>query len=273
VPPSPSTGGSQRPLPNPKAASSRPRPHGYATAPTSRGHWSPAAPVGNRATATCHQCSLPIEGKVLALHGKSEHFHPQCFICFNCGTSLESLEIRFEPAAKRDERIDRIRRRARGEDIPEIEGQTMAEDGDERMRFYCHLDWHETFAPKCKHCKTPILGEHTIALGEHWHYGHFFCAECGDPFEKGQTHIEKDGYAWCLPCQTKRTANRAPKCKKCKKPVIGQYVNALGGEWHDECFRCHECQHGFDDGCFYPKQVGNETVVLCIKCAEIQLKA
>jgi hypothetical protein len=216
---------------------------------------------------------LPIEGRVLALHGKTEHFHPQCFICFNCGTSLESLEIRFEPSIKRDERIDRIRRRARGEDLPEVEGQTMAEDGDERLRFYCHLDWHEAFAPKCKHCKTPILGEHTIALGEHWHYGHFFCAECGDPFEKGQTHIEKDGYAWCLSCQTKRTANRAPKCKKCKKPVIGQYVNALGGEWHDECFRCHECQHGFDDGCFYPNQVGNETVVLCIKCAEIQLKA
>ncbi|KAH6678426.1 hypothetical protein B0J14DRAFT_615176 [Halenospora varia] len=265
---SPSQSGSQRPLPDPKTAR---RPNGHVIA-AARGHWSPAT-AGKRATATCHQCQLPIEGRVVALHGKPEHFHPQCFICFTCGTGLESLEIRFEPDSRRGERIDRIKRRARGEEIPEVEGQTYAEDGDERLRFYCHLDWHENFAPKCKHCKTPIIGEHTIALGEHWHYGHFFCAECGDPFEKGQTHIEKDGYAWCLGCQTKRTANRAPKCKKCRKPVIGQYVQALGGEWHDECFRCHECQNGFDDGCFYPKQVGAETHVLCIKCLEVQLKA
>ncbi|CAG8958890.1 hypothetical protein HYFRA_00012887 [Hymenoscyphus fraxineus] len=262
----------KRPLPDPKAASSRPKPHGHA-APLPRGHWSPAPSAGRRATATCHQCTLPIEGRVVALSGKPEHFHPECFICFNCGTGLESLEIRFEPEARRAERIDRIKRRARGEDIPEVEGQTTAEDGDERLRFFCHLDWHETYAPKCKHCKTPIIGEHTIALGEHWHYGHFFCAECGDPFERGQTHIEKDGYAWCLSCQTKRTERRAPKCKKCKKPVIGQYVQALGGEWHDECFRCHECQSGFDDGCFYPKEVGDETHVLCIQCLQKQLKA
>ncbi|RDL42115.1 uncharacterized protein BP5553_02094 [Venustampulla echinocandica] len=266
------TSNGQRPLPDPKTAAGRSRPNGHAIASASRGHWSPA-PAGKRATATCHQCTLPIEGRVVALHGKPEHFHPECFICFTCGTGLESLEIRFEPQAKRAERIDRIQRRARGENIPEIEGQTIGEDGDERLRFYCHLDWHDNYAPKCKHCKTAIIGEHTIALGEHWHYGHFFCAECGDPFEAGQTHIEKDGYAWCLGCQTKRTERRAPKCKKCKKPVIGQYVQALGGEWHDECFRCHECKNGFDDGCFYPKEVGDETHVLCIRCLEVKLKA
>jgi hypothetical protein len=186
---------------------------------------------------------------------------------------LESLEIHPEPPAKRAERLDRIKRRAQGEPIPEIEGQTMAEDGDPRLRYFCHLDWHENYAPKCKHCKTPIIGEHTVALGEHWHYGHFFCAECGDPFEKGMTHIEKDGYAWCLNCQTKRTERQAPKCKKCKGPVIGQYVQAMGGEWHDKCFRCATCKSGFDDGAFYPKEFGNETIVLCIQCIERELKA
>lgn len=263
---------SQRPLPDPKTASSRPRPTDYGSMPTSRGHWSPA-PTGSRATATCHQCQLPIEGRVLTLRGNSQHFHPQCFICFTCGTGLESLEIRCEPDAQRAERIDRINRRAQGEHLPEVEGHTLAEDGDERLRFYCHLDWHENFAPRCKHCKTPIIGECTVALGEHWHYGHFFCAECGDPFEKGQTHIEKDGYAWCLNCQTKRTERQAPKCKKCKQPVIGQYVQAMGGEWHDKCFRCHECQTGFADGSFYPQDVGGEMHVLCIKCLKVKLKA
>lgn len=262
---------SKRPLPDPKTSASRPPPRHSATVPTPRGHWSPVA--GRRATATCHQCQLPIEGRVVKLSGASEHFHPECFICFTCGTGLESLEIHPEPPAKRSQRLDRITRRARGEDVPEVEGQTLAEDGDARQRFYCHLDWHETFAPKCKHCKTPIIGEHMVALGDSWHYGHFFCAECGDPFEKGMTHIEKDGYAWCLGCQTKRTERRAPKCKKCKGPVIGEYVQALGGEWHEKCFRCATCKNSFDDGAFYPKQVGDETVVLCIQCIERELKA
>ncbi|RDW66230.1 hypothetical protein BP6252_09865 [Coleophoma cylindrospora] len=257
-----------RPLPDPKSAAGRPLPRHHATAPLPRGHWSPA--VGSRATATCHQCQLPIEGRVVSLRGTPERFHPQCFICFTCGTGLEALEISPEPAPDRAARIDRIKRRAQGENIEEVEGQTMAEDGDERLRFFCHLDWHERYAPRCKHCKTPIIGEHAVALGEHWHYGHFFCAECGDPFEKGMTHIEKDGYAWCLNCQTKRTERRAPKCKKCRGPVIGQYVQALGGEWHDACFRCAACNGGFEDGQIFPKQDG---VVLCTGCMERELKA
>ncbi|KAK0115220.1 hypothetical protein ONS96_013685 [Cadophora gregata f. sp. sojae] len=168
-----STSQSARPLPFPKSsagrAAQRPVP------PRSpRGHWSPA---GKRATATCHQCQLSIEGKVVKLSGAAEHFHPECFICFTCGTGLESLEIHPEPKEKCAERLDRIRRRIQGEQIPEIEGQTVAEDGDERLRFYCHLDFHESFAPRCKHCTTPIIGEHMVALGQSWHYGHFFCAE------------------------------------------------------------------------------------------------
>lgn len=259
----------RRPLPDPKTSANRTSQR-QAPASAPWGHWSPA---GARATATCHQCQLPIEGRVVKLGGSPENFHPQCFICFACGTGLESLEIRPEPDLHRRERLDRIKRRALGESLPETDGQTYAEDGDERLRFFCHLDWHERFAPRCKHCTTPIMEEHMIALGEHWHYGHFFCAECGDPFEKGVSHIEKDGYAWCIPCQTKRTERRAPKCKKCRQAVIGEYVQALGGEWHDKCFRCASCQGGFDDGSFFPKTVGNETVVLCTKCIERELKA
>lgn len=263
-----------RPLPDPKTAPKHPNPR-QAPTPLPRGHWSPA--VGSRATATCHQCQLPIEGKVVALRGIPERFHPECFICFTCGTALQDLEISPEPAVSRAARLDRIKRRAQGEDIPDTEGETEAEDGDARLRFYCHLDWHELYAPRCKHCKTPIIGEHAVALGEHWHYGHFFCAECGDPFEQGMTHIEKDGYAWCLSCQTKRTERRAPKCKRCKKAVLGQYVEALGGEWHDECFRCGHCAGGFDDGQIFPCQRGNkgeggEVIVLCTGCMEKELK-
>ncbi|ROW11099.1 hypothetical protein VMCG_01500 [Cytospora schulzeri] len=259
-----------RPLPTPQKDAPRVRPGGRP-----RSHWSPAQAnqAGNRATARCHECNYPIEGRFVALAGSNERFHPQCFTCYTCGTSLEALEISPEPDASRAARLERIHRRAAGEVLEENPGETMAEDGDERLRFYCHLDWHELFAPRCKHCKTPILGEHIVALGNHWHYGHFFCAECGDPFEQGMTHIEKDGYAWCVNCQTKRTERRAPKCRKCRKAVIGQFIRALGGEWHDECFRCATCQGGFDDGQIFPKEIGNDMMlVLCTGCRQRELK-
>ncbi|KAI0846926.1 hypothetical protein F5Y00DRAFT_242887 [Daldinia vernicosa] len=256
---------SARPLPNPKALNN--------AQDRRRSHWSPAPGVtGRRATAMCHECGLPIEGRFVALAGASERFHPQCFRCYCCGTALEALEISPEPDNFRSERLDRIRRRAAGEILDEEPGKTMAEDGDARLRFYCHLDWHELFAPRCKHCKTPILGEHVVALGAHWHYGHFFCAECGDPFDQGATHIEKDGYAWCVGCQTKRTERRAPKCRACRRAVIGSYVRALGGEWHDECFRCASCGGGFDDGQIFPMPERGEGVVLCTRCRAAELK-
>ncbi|KAI0448594.1 hypothetical protein F5B21DRAFT_518825 [Xylaria acuta] len=260
---------SARPLPDPMSTSHA---RNAASGGRFRGHWSPAPGASHRATAICHECCYPIEGRVVALSGGSERFHPQCFRCYTCGTSLEALEISPEPDDFCAARLDRIRRRAAGEILDEIPGQTMAEDGDERLRFFCHLDWHELFAPQCKHCKTPILGEHVVALGEHWHYGHFFCAECGDPFERGMTHIEKDGYAWCVACQTKRTERRAPKCRRCKTAVIGQYVKALGAEWHDECFRCATCGGGFDDGQIFPVGEGDQARVLCTGCRAQELK-
>ncbi|CAM1507315.1 Fc.00g069560.m01.CDS01 [Cosmosporella sp. VM-42] len=256
-----------RPLPTPGARGA-PR-----QLPQPRGHWSPSPSAAGRVTATCHECGFPIEGRFVALAGGTERFHPQCFSCYSCGTSLEAMEISPEPDHIRQERINRIRRRAAGEMLAEEPGMTMAEDGDERLRFFCHLDWHELYAPKCKHCKTSILGEHIVALGSHWHYGHFFCAECGDPFEHGMTHIEKDGYAWCIKCQTKRTERRAPKCKKCRTAVIGQYIQALGGEWHEHCFRCAECEGGFDDGQIFPKEMAGGTIVLCTGCRMKELKA
>ena len=250
-----------RPLPQPGKFASRSRPE------------RPQPNMFPHGASLCHECGFPLTGRFVALAGSAERFHPQCLTCYTCGTSLEALEISPEPDSFRRERLKRIQKRAAGEMLEETPGKTMAEDGDERFRLYCHLDWHELFAPRCKHCKTPILGEHIVALGQHWHYGHFFCAECGDPFERGMTHIEKDGYAWCVGCQTKRTERRAPKCKMCKVAVVGQYIQALGGEWHEACFRCAHCTGGFDDGQIFPTESkSGSMIVLCTSCRMKDLK-
>jgi paxillin len=169
---------SKRPLPKPKSNPfSRPLPRSSVSAPTSAStpHYSLSS---RRPTASCKQCQLPIAGRIVSAAG--QRFHPECFSCFHCGEGLECVAFYPEPEAKRSERLDRIAKRAQGIDIPDVVGQGIAEDGDDNLRFYCHLDFHELFSPRCRNCKTPIEGEIVVACGGEWHVGHFFCAECGD---------------------------------------------------------------------------------------------
>ncbi|KAL8666597.1 MAG: hypothetical protein Q9202_001395 [Teloschistes flavicans] len=171
-----------RPLPKP-AMKSIPRPsdrllpHHSSTAPvrSSFPHWSPSQ---RRATAQCAACALPISGRI-------------------CTEQLECVAFYPEPDNFRDERVARIRDRSQGTEIANEAGKTWEEDGDEGLRFYCHLDFHEKFSPRCRSCKTPIEGEVVVACGGEWHVGHFFCAQCGDPFDQKTPFVEKDGYAWC----------------------------------------------------------------------------
>ncbi|EED24280.1 LIM domain protein [Talaromyces stipitatus ATCC 10500] len=204
--------------------------------PTSQGKWYSPFTRAGVPTATCTNCGLPIEGRVVTAAGS--RFHPECFNCYHCGTGLECVAFYQEPEVKREERLS----------------QAAAEDNDARgLRFYCHLDYHELFSPRCKSCKTPIEGEVVVACGAEWHVGHFFCAECGDPFSQEKPFVEKDGFAWCLRCHSRRTASR---CLGCKQPVLEDViVTALGGQWHDKCFVCHTCGGGFGpEGRFFVKE-------------------
>jgi len=111
-------------------------------------------------TASCKACSHGISGKIVTAGGC--RFHPECFTCFHCQTPLECVAFYEEPEASRAERL------------------ANAPEDNDVPRFYCHLDFHEMFSPRCKSCKTPIEGEVVVACGAEWHVGHFFCAECGD---------------------------------------------------------------------------------------------
>ncbi|KAI4136747.1 MAG: hypothetical protein LQ341_005469, partial [Variospora aurantia] len=186
-----------RPLPTPSEkkvtpVSGRPLPHHSSTAPVnhSKPHWSPAQ---HRATAQCAGCALSISGRVV--RASSQRFHPECFTCFHCSEQLECVAFYPEPDSFRNERLARIRARTEGTAAPDEAGKTWADDGDESLRFYCHLDFHERFSPRCRSCKTPIEGEVIVACGGEWHAGHFFCAQCGDPFDQKTPFVEKDGYA------------------------------------------------------------------------------
>ncbi|QDS74631.1 hypothetical protein FKW77_009122 [Venturia effusa] len=257
---------SKRPLPS---LAGRPIPHHANTAPVStlrsKGHITPT--TIRASGALCANCSLPISGRIVSAGGV--RFHPECFRCHNCFEGLECVAFYPEPEKAREERIARIRARAAGQYVEERVGQTHLEDGDELLRFYCHLDYHEFFSPRCKSCKTPIEGEVVVACGAEWHVGHFFCAQCGDPFDSSTPFVEKDGYAWCINCHTHRYST---KCKKCKKPVTDTVVKALGAEWHENCFCCTECNGRFADGRFFVRQPGGQEPY-CPGCEERRLKA
>lgn len=148
--------GSMRNMPRGDTSPKKPGPAG-------RDHWySPYSRAGVP-TAKCESCSLPIAGQVVT--AANSRLHPECFMCHHCKTPLECVAFYQEPEAKRNERL-----------------ADAAGDDEEAWfpRFYCHLDFHELFSPRCKSCKTPIEGEVVVACGAEWHVGHFFCAECGD---------------------------------------------------------------------------------------------
>lgn len=229
--PLPSTTSSERPCPG-----NRPLPQHSSTAPVSsnKPHWTP---VPHRATAQCAACALPISGRIVS--AASQRFHPACFSCFKCGELLECVAFYPEPDTSREARLARISARLNNEAVTAEDAlHSEEDDGDDSLRFYCHLDYHENFSPRCRSCKTPIEGEVVVACGGEWHVGHFFCAECGDPFDANTPFVEKDGFAWCVNCHSKRFSG---KCAGCRKPVVDMVVKALGKEWHEDCFCCKVC--------------------------------
>ncbi|CAI7630658.1 unnamed protein product [Penicillium bialowiezense] len=258
---------SPRPMPQPPRTS--PTKQGFPRQPgtESQNRWysTPYSRSG-APTASCELCSLSISGKIVTAGGC--RFHPECFTCSQCSTALECVAFYQEPQSNRDERL-----------------ATEGDDHEARVpRFYCHLDFHEMFSPRCKSCKTPIEGEVVVACGAEWHVGHFFCAECGDPFDSQTPFVEKDGFAWCLKCHSRRTA---PRCLGCKQHVLDEVViTAIGGQWHERCFNCHECGDGFGpEGRFFvregePKRTAKGRIIggpvqlaICEHCEGIRLKA
>lgn len=229
-----------RPLPSPsnrshQSPANRPLPQHSSTTPvhSSTLHWTPSS---RGATAQCAACALPIEGRIVS--AASQRFHPHCFTCHNCAEPLECVAFYPEPDSARVARIERIEARLAYDThaLPdEKEGETAADDGDSSLRFYCHLDYHELYSPRCRSCKTPIESEVVLACGGSWHVGHFFCAECGDPFDAKTPFVERNGYAWCVGCHAEKFSG---KCKGCRKPVIEGGVSALESEWHVDCFCC-----------------------------------
>ncbi|KAI9353967.1 hypothetical protein BD770DRAFT_392813 [Pilaira anomala] len=161
----------------------------------------------------CDGCEEPLTGQAMTTSGKK--WHTRCFKCQICRQNLEHIAF--------------------------YENHGLP---------YCALDYHEKFSPRCDFCQTPIEEQLITALGKTYHAGHFFCRECGKPFDEETNFLEHEGHAYCEKDYHKKFGKT---CKGCGEVVMGYLLVALGSEWHKECFACADCGVAFTSSTFLVK--------------------
>ncbi|XP_046645632.1 LIM domain-binding protein 3-like isoform X3 [Daphnia pulicaria] len=103
--------------------------------------------------------------------------------------------------------------------------------------------------PVCASCKAQIRGKFVTALGQTWCPNHFSCAM---PDCKRELHdigfVEEKKQLYCEGCFE---THLAPNCSRCSKRVKGDCLNAIGKQFHPECFSCTYCGSLFGNSHFY----------------------
>ncbi|KAF1480690.1 Leupaxin, partial [Pygoscelis antarcticus] len=120
----------------------------------------------------------------------------------------------------------------------ELGGQPFFERGG---RAYCEEDYHQAFSPRCAYCANPIREVSPPGLPPSPQVG-------AHPNTLPAGFHERSGKPYC---RQDFLAMFAPKCQGCERPVMDNYLSALQGVWHPECFVCAECLNGFAIGSFF----------------------
>lgn len=116
----------------------------------------------------------------------------------------------------------------------------------EQGKPYCEDDYANLFLKKCAGCKAPIRDVVVVALNQTWHKDHFVCITCGTRLaSKG--FFEKENNPFCQQCYEDKFC---PKCNECELSITDTAVIALGKKWHQDCFKCKNCQKPVMDSTF-----------------------
>ncbi|XP_052860897.1 PDZ and LIM domain protein Zasp-like isoform X2 [Anopheles cruzii] len=103
--------------------------------------------------------------------------------------------------------------------------------------------------PLCGCCSQQIRGPFITALGRIWCPDHFIChnANCKRPLAD-IGFVEEKGDLYCEYCFEEFLA---PLCSKCNGRVKGDCLNAIGKQFHPECFKCTYCGKQFGNSPFF----------------------
>uniref|UniRef100_A0A336MBK4 CSON014743 protein n=1 Tax=Culicoides sonorensis TaxID=179676 RepID=A0A336MBK4_CULSO len=104
-------------------------------------------------------------------------------------------------------------------------------------------------APVCGCCSGQVRGPFITALGRIWCPEHFICvnANCKRPLAD-IGFVEEKGDLYCEYCFEQYLA---PNCSKCVKKIKGDCLNAIGRQFHPECFTCSYCGKLFGNSPFF----------------------
>lgn len=103
--------------------------------------------------------------------------------------------------------------------------------------------------PLCGHCNSHIRGPFITALGKIWCPEHFVCTtpSCRRPLQD-MGFVEERGQLYCEYCFEQYLA---PNCSKCNAKIKGDCLNAIGKQFHPECFTCAYCSKLFGNSPFF----------------------
>ncbi|XP_053963239.1 PDZ and LIM domain protein Zasp isoform X11 [Anastrepha ludens] len=103
--------------------------------------------------------------------------------------------------------------------------------------------------PLCNSCNIQIRGPFITALGRIWCPEHFICvnANCRRALQD-IGFVEEKGDLYCEYCFEKYLA---PTCSKCGGKIKGDCLNAIGKQFHPECFTCGHCGKLFGNTPFF----------------------
>ncbi|XP_055631158.1 PDZ and LIM domain protein Zasp-like isoform X8 [Toxorhynchites rutilus septentrionalis] len=103
--------------------------------------------------------------------------------------------------------------------------------------------------PLCGCCNQQIRGPFITALGRIWCPDHFIChnGNCKRPLAD-IGFVEEKGDLYCEYCFEEFLA---PVCSKCNTRVKGDCLNAIGKQFHPECFKCTYCGKLFGNSPFF----------------------
>ncbi|BFZ17617.1 hypothetical protein BsWGS_20656 [Bradybaena similaris] len=153
----------------------------------------------------CVGCHLPIRGPFVTALGKC--WCPDHFVCANplCGVKLQDTGF--------------------------------VEEGG---FLYCEQDYAVHFAPQCDKCGQPVVGECVNAVQKSFHPSCFVCSQCNRPISGTKFHVEEGNYY----CEADWMAMFQTMCSGCNFPIEpgDKWVEAMGRNFHSECFNCATCQ-------------------------------
>ncbi|KAG9300575.1 hypothetical protein G9A89_000756 [Geosiphon pyriformis] len=132
----------------------------------------------------------------------------------------------------------------------------------------------------CRICDLTIAGQSVRVLDENFHLECYKCQDCGEAATAQFVTDGPDGKKNLL-CERDhfRRLNLAT-CTKCGLRIVGQFVRALGGTFHLECFKCQDCgevvaakffQIDGPDGKQHPlceRDYFRRLNLICAKCGE-----